>query len=52
LRPPSPRATRVDTAADLPDSPIALLPLKASGDRDAFGRFYDRYPPLAFTVAL
>jgi RNA polymerase sigma-70 factor (ECF subfamily) len=39
-------------AADPPDNPISLLQLMASGDRDAFGRFYDRYAPLAFTVAL
>ena len=52
LRPPPPCATRVDMAADLPDNPISLLQLMASGDRDAFGRFYDRYASLAFTVAL
>ena len=52
LRPPPPCATKVDMAADLPDNPISLLQLMASGDRDAFGRFYDRYASLAFTVAL
>jgi RNA polymerase sigma-70 factor, ECF subfamily len=52
LRPPPPCATRVDMAADLPDNPVSLLELMASGDRDAFGRFYDRYASLAFTVAL
>ena len=39
-------------AADLSDNPISLLQLMANGDRDAFGRFYDRYASLAFTVAL
>jgi RNA polymerase sigma-70 factor (ECF subfamily) len=39
-------------AADLPDNPIALLQQIASGDREAFGRFYDRYASLAFTFAL
>lgn len=52
LRPLPPCATRVDMAADLPDNPVSLLELMASGDRDAFGRFYDRYVSLAFTVAL
>ncbi|MGH8067184.1 MAG: sigma-70 family RNA polymerase sigma factor [Candidatus Entotheonellia bacterium] len=39
-------------AADLPDNPIALLQQIASGDREAFERFYDRYASLAFTFAL
>jgi RNA polymerase sigma-70 factor, ECF subfamily len=39
-------------AADLPDNPIALLQQMASGDREAFRRFYDRYASLAFTFAL
>jgi RNA polymerase sigma-70 factor, ECF subfamily len=52
LRPLSLHAKRVDMAADLPDNPISLLQLMASGDRDAFGRFYDRYASLAFTFAL
>jgi RNA polymerase sigma-70 factor, ECF subfamily len=52
LRLHPPCATRMDMAADLPDNPISLLQLMASGDRDAFGRFYDRYASLAFTVAL
>jgi RNA polymerase sigma-70 factor (ECF subfamily) len=42
----------MDMAADLPDNPIVLLQLMASGDREAFGRFYDRYASLAFTFAL
>jgi RNA polymerase sigma-70 factor, ECF subfamily len=52
LRPPPLHGTRVDMAADLPDNPIALLQQMASGDRDAFRRFYDRYASLAFTFAL
>jgi RNA polymerase sigma-70 factor (ECF subfamily) len=39
-------------AAELLDNPIALLQQIASGDREAFGRFYDRYASLAFTFAL
>lgn len=39
-------------AADLPDNPIALLQHIASGDPEAFRRFYDRYASLAFTFAL
>jgi RNA polymerase sigma-70 factor (ECF subfamily) len=39
-------------AADLPDNPIALLQQIASGDREAFRRFYDRYVSLTFTFAL
>jgi len=39
-------------AADLSDNPIALLQQMASGDREAFRRFYDRYASLAFTFAL
>jgi RNA polymerase sigma-70 factor (ECF subfamily) len=39
-------------AADLPDNPTFLLQQIASGDRDAFRRFYDRYATLAFTFAL
>jgi RNA polymerase sigma-70 factor (ECF subfamily) len=39
-------------AADLPDNPIALLQHIASGDGEAFGRFYNRYATLIFTLAL
>jgi RNA polymerase sigma-70 factor (ECF subfamily) len=39
-------------ATDLPDNPISLLQQIASGDGDAFRRFYDRYASLAFTFAL
>jgi RNA polymerase sigma-70 factor (ECF subfamily) len=39
-------------AAELPDDSIYLLQQIAGGDRDAFGRFYDRYATLAFTFAL
>ena len=39
-------------AADLLDNPIALLRQMASGDADAFGRFYERYASLVFTFAL
>jgi RNA polymerase sigma-70 factor, ECF subfamily len=52
LRPLPLRGTRVNMTADLPDNPIALLQQIASGDRDAFRRFYDRYASLAFTFAL
>jgi RNA polymerase sigma-70 factor, ECF subfamily len=52
LRPPWLRVTRVDMAADLPDDPISLLQQIARGDRDAFGRFYDRYASLAYTFAM
>jgi len=44
--------TRVDMAADLPDNPVAVLQQMAGGDREAFGRFYERYASLAFTFAL
>ena len=39
-------------AANLPDDSIYLLQQVAGGDREAFGRFYDRYATLAFTFAL
>ena len=39
-------------AADLLDNPIALLQQIASGDGEAFSRFYDRYASLVFTFAL
>jgi RNA polymerase sigma-70 factor, ECF subfamily len=39
-------------AADLSDNPSVLLQQMASGDREAFKRFYDRYASLAFTFAL
>jgi RNA polymerase sigma-70 factor, ECF subfamily len=39
-------------AADLLDNPTALLRQMASGDGDAFRRFYDRYASLVFTFAL
>jgi RNA polymerase sigma-70 factor, ECF subfamily len=39
-------------AADLLDNPTALLQQMASGDGDAFRRFYDRYASLVFTFAL
>jgi RNA polymerase sigma-70 factor (ECF subfamily) len=39
-------------AADLLDNPIALLQQIASGDAEAFRRFYDRYASLAFTFAI
>jgi RNA polymerase sigma-70 factor, ECF subfamily len=39
-------------AADLPDNSIVLLQLIASGDREAFSRFYDRHASLAFAFAL
>jgi RNA polymerase sigma-70 factor (ECF subfamily) len=38
--------------ADLPDDSIYLLQQIAGGDREAFGRFYDRYATLAFSFAL
>jgi RNA polymerase sigma-70 factor, ECF subfamily len=52
LRPFPLRGTRVDMAADPLDNPGALLQQVASGDRDAFMRFYERYASLAFTFAL
>jgi RNA polymerase sigma-70 factor, ECF subfamily len=52
LRPPPLRGTRVDMAADLLDNPITLLQQIASGDAEAFRRFYDRYASLAFTFAI
>jgi RNA polymerase sigma-70 factor (ECF subfamily) len=39
-------------AADLLDNPSALVQQMASGDSDAFLRFYERYASLAFTFAL
>jgi RNA polymerase sigma-70 factor, ECF subfamily len=39
-------------AADLLDNPLALLQQMASGDGEAFRRFYDRYASLVFTFAL
>jgi RNA polymerase sigma-70 factor, ECF subfamily len=39
-------------AADLLDNPITLLRQMASGDGDAFRRFYERYSSLVFTFAL
>jgi RNA polymerase sigma-70 factor (ECF subfamily) len=39
-------------AADLLDNPSALLQRIASGDGEAFRRFYDRYASLAFTFAI
>jgi RNA polymerase sigma-70 factor (ECF subfamily) len=39
-------------AADLSDNPSVLLQQMASGNREAFKRFYDRYASLAFTFAL
>jgi RNA polymerase sigma-70 factor, ECF subfamily len=39
-------------AADPLDNPMALLQRMASGDREAFQRFYDRYASLVFTFAL
>jgi RNA polymerase sigma-70 factor, ECF subfamily len=39
-------------AADLLDDPSALLQRIASGDGEAFRRFYDRYASLAFTFAI
>ncbi len=34
------------------EDPRRLLRQVAGGDRDAFGRFYDRYAPLVFTFAV
>jgi RNA polymerase sigma-70 factor, ECF subfamily len=42
----------MNMAADLPDNPIALLQQVATGDSDAFRRFYERYASLTFTFAL
>jgi RNA polymerase sigma-70 factor, ECF subfamily len=39
-------------AADLLDNPSVLLQRIASGDGEAFRRFYDRYASLAFTFAI
>jgi RNA polymerase sigma-70 factor (ECF subfamily) len=39
----------VETASG---EPVGLLRAIAGGDRDAFGRFYDRYASLVFTTAL
>ena len=39
-------------AADLLDNPSALLRQIASGDGEAFRRFYDRYAALVFTFAI
>jgi RNA polymerase sigma-70 factor (ECF subfamily) len=52
LPPLARRGTRVNMAADLPDNPIALLQQMATGDGDAFRRFYERYASLTFTFAL
>lgn len=38
--------------AELPDDPTHLIQQIASGDREAFSRFYDRYAPLVFTFAV
>lgn len=34
------------------DDPVRLLQQVAGGDREAFGRFYDHYAPLVFTLAV
>ena len=39
-------------AADLLDNPSTLLQRIATGDGEAFRRFYDRYASLAFTFAI
>ena len=42
----------MNMAADLPDNPTVLLQQTASGDGEAFRRFYDRYAALVFTFAI
>ena len=39
-------------AAESGDNPVRLIRQIANGNREAFGRFYDRYAPLAFTFAV
>jgi RNA polymerase sigma-70 factor (ECF subfamily) len=39
-------------AAESGDNPVRLIHQIANGNREAFGRFYDRYAPLAFTFAV
>jgi RNA polymerase sigma-70 factor (ECF subfamily) len=38
--------------AQASDDPVDLVQRVAAGDREAFGRFYDRYAPLVFTMAM
>ncbi len=37
---------------ELPDDPVRLIQQIARGNREAFGRFYDRYAPLVFAFAV
>ncbi|MBI3014967.1 MAG: sigma-70 family RNA polymerase sigma factor [Candidatus Tectomicrobia bacterium] len=39
-------------SADLKDDPVQLIQQVAGGDREAFGRLYDRYASLVFTFAV
>ncbi len=48
-----PRCDRtVGMDADIIDDPTSLLQQIARGDREAFGRFYDRFATLVFTFAV
>ena len=39
-------------AGESRDDPIELIERVSAGDREAFGRLYDRYAPLVFAFAL
>jgi RNA polymerase sigma-70 factor, ECF subfamily len=50
--PPLSRGTKLGMVADPSNNPSDLLQQMASGDGDAFGRFYERYASLVFTFAV